>query len=166
MSLPHMNRRALFGASAVSALAIRPAVAASSEAKTIPAIRFFADEGMNFSASFAVGESAYGAGEVGEVIAAVNAINEAGASYQTFTDAFLALARRVERIASDALAAGHKTSARPPSCVPRNTTIRRCSLSSGPAHRSGGGGPSRHAAIVERRHPALRAAVRAGEHSV
>lgn len=111
MSLPYPNRRALFGAGVAAALVPRSA-AALTETKATQAIRFFADEGMNFSASFALGEAAYGAGEAGEVLATVNAINQAGASYQTFTDAFLPLARRVERIASDALAAGHKASAR------------------------------------------------------
>jgi hypothetical protein len=46
---------------------------------------------------FALGESTYAAGEVGEVLATVDAINAAGATYQTFFDGFMDLAQRLDK---------------------------------------------------------------------
>ena len=66
----------------------------------------------NFEALFALGGVASGAGEVGEIFATVNAINQKGLSYQTYYDGFIAMARRVGQIADDALKAGHRVSAR------------------------------------------------------
>lgn len=74
--------------------------------------RLFSQPDLDFSASFALGESAYGASEVGEVLAAVERINAAGASYQTFVGEFRALANRVASEGDAALKAGHKASAR------------------------------------------------------
>ncbi|MEU6865412.1 alpha/beta hydrolase [Streptomyces sp. NPDC046876] len=48
----------------------------------------FKDPGFNFSGLLALGASGYGAGEVGEVLTAVNAINKAGLSAQTYTETF------------------------------------------------------------------------------
>ncbi|MBO0657342.1 alpha/beta hydrolase [Streptomyces triculaminicus] len=52
------------------------------------AMRLFADESFNFSALMALGGCGMGAGEVGEVLSAVNAINAAGLGAQTYTAEF------------------------------------------------------------------------------
>jgi dienelactone hydrolase len=67
---------------------------------------------FNFEALFALGGSAYGAGDVGEVIETANAINARGLSFTSYVEEFAATARRLERIADDALKAGHRVSAR------------------------------------------------------
>jgi hypothetical protein len=118
-----LSRRSLFGRSALAggaALAVArgsagtQAVAAEAPATVTPpaGLRPFAASDMNFEALFALGETAYGAGEIGEVLATVNAINAAGASYQTFYDGFINAARTVGKIAADASAAGYRASAR------------------------------------------------------
>ncbi|MEJ8654487.1 alpha/beta hydrolase [Streptomyces sp. MS1.AVA.3] len=48
----------------------------------------FKDPAFNFNGLLALGSSGYGAGEVGEVLTAVNAINKAGLSAQTYTETF------------------------------------------------------------------------------
>ncbi|MFI1166947.1 alpha/beta hydrolase family protein [Streptomyces sp. NPDC020801] len=48
----------------------------------------FKDPGFNFNGLLALGASGYGAGEVGEVLTAVNTINNAGLSAQTYTETF------------------------------------------------------------------------------
>ncbi|WP_377266902.1 alpha/beta hydrolase family protein [Peterkaempfera sp. SMS 1(5)a] len=48
----------------------------------------FPDPGFNFNGLLALGASGYGAAEVGEVLTAVNAINKAGLSAQTYTRTF------------------------------------------------------------------------------
>lgn len=48
----------------------------------------FKDPTFNFNGLLALGASGYGAGEVGEVLTAVNAINKAGLSAQTYTETF------------------------------------------------------------------------------
>ncbi|MET8021935.1 alpha/beta hydrolase family protein [Streptomyces decoyicus] len=48
----------------------------------------FKDPGFNFNGLLALGSSGYGAGEVGEVLTAVNTINKAGLSAQTYTETF------------------------------------------------------------------------------
>ena len=72
----------------------------------------FKDQSINFEALFAMGGVASGAGEVGEIIATVNAINAQGLSYQTYFDNFIATAKRVGRIADESLKGGHRVSAR------------------------------------------------------
>jgi dienelactone hydrolase len=72
----------------------------------------FKDQSINFEALFAMGGVASGAGEVGEIIATVNAINAQGLSYQTYFDNFIATAQRVGRIADESLKGGHRVSAR------------------------------------------------------
>ncbi|QMU74040.1 alpha/beta hydrolase [Streptacidiphilus sp. P02-A3a] len=67
---------------------------------------------LNFNALFALGGSGQHSGEVGEVLTAVNAINAAGADYQTFTDTFHALGDRLARQAADAGADGRPQSRR------------------------------------------------------
>ncbi|MEU7429947.1 alpha/beta fold hydrolase [Streptomyces sioyaensis] len=48
----------------------------------------FKDPGFNFNGLLALGSAGYGAGEVGEVLTAVNTINKAGLSAQTYTETF------------------------------------------------------------------------------
>ncbi len=124
MSAGTLSRRSLFGRSALAggaALTIARggaggrAVAAEAPAATVTpsaSFRLFAEADMNFEALFALGETAYGAGEAGEILATVTAINAAGASYQNFYDGFIGTARTVGKIADDALAAGYRASAR------------------------------------------------------
>ena len=112
-----IGRRSLFGRSALAggaALALaRGGAGTRAVAAEAPAgFRLFAAPDMNFEALFALGESAYGAGEAGEILATVNAINAAGATYQAFYDGFMDMARNVGAIAADAAAAGHVASAR------------------------------------------------------
>ena len=90
------------------------AIAAGTPATAAPPAGFqlFAEADLNFEALFALGETAYGAGEAGEILATVNAIKAAGVSYQTFYNAFVGAAQAVGKIAADALAAGYRASAR------------------------------------------------------
>jgi dienelactone hydrolase len=75
-------------------------------------MRLFSQPDLNFEALFALGTTAYGAGEAGEIFATVDSINKAGASYQTFFDGFMARAAKTGQIAADAGKAGHRVSAR------------------------------------------------------
>ncbi|HUJ13262.1 MAG TPA: alpha/beta fold hydrolase [Thermoanaerobaculia bacterium] len=106
----NLTRRALLGGTfaAGGALFGRP-VRAAAAAK---AGRFFAQPDLDFSVSFAIGESAYGASETGEVLAAIDRINAAGASYQTYVDEFRSLARRLSAESDAALHKGHRATAR------------------------------------------------------
>ncbi|MFE6840656.1 alpha/beta hydrolase family protein [Streptomyces sp. NPDC057705] len=52
------------------------------------AMKLFADPGFNFAGLLALGGAGMHASEVGEVLTAVNAINTAGLSEQTFSDTF------------------------------------------------------------------------------
>lgn len=52
------------------------------------AMTLFKDPGFNFNGLLALGSAGYGAGEVGEVLTAVNTINKAGLSAQTYTETF------------------------------------------------------------------------------
>ncbi|MBV8989182.1 MAG: alpha/beta hydrolase [Solirubrobacterales bacterium] len=112
---------ALLGAGAAAVTLLggpTPEASASAIAASRPAadpangVVLFDDPAINFEALFALGGVAYGAGEVGEIIATVNAINARGLSYQSYFDGFLATARRVGQIADEALKAGHRVSAR------------------------------------------------------
>jgi hypothetical protein len=67
---------------------------------------------LDFETLFAFGSAGYGCAEFGELVTVVNQVNAAGPSYQTYYDAFLALARRTEALAADERAAGHTASAR------------------------------------------------------
>jgi dienelactone hydrolase len=67
---------------------------------------------LDFDTLFAFGGTGYGSAEFGELLTAVNAVNAAGASYQTYYGTFLALAERTGALAGQELAAGHKASAR------------------------------------------------------
>jgi hypothetical protein len=55
----------------------------------------FDDPGFNFNALLALGGSGFGSAEVGEVLTAVNAINKAGLSAQTYTRVFRELGDRL-----------------------------------------------------------------------
>ncbi|MFI5859879.1 alpha/beta hydrolase family protein [Streptomyces sp. NPDC051546] len=78
-------------APAPAATAPRAAAAAAPAAAPDPspgAMKLFADPGFNFAGLFALGAAGMRASEVGEVLTAVNTINAAGLSEQTFTDTF------------------------------------------------------------------------------
>jgi hypothetical protein len=75
-------------------------------------VTFFSDPDMNFQVLFALGGVGYGAGETGEIIATINQIRAAGASYQTYYDNFANMGNRVAALADQELAAGHRASAR------------------------------------------------------
>ncbi|MGP3947578.1 alpha/beta hydrolase family protein [Streptomyces sp. 7N604] len=68
-------------------------------------MQLFTDPGFNFSALLALGAAGYGASEVGEVLTAVNSINGAGLSNQSYTKTFLDWG---DRLAASAAAAGKK----------------------------------------------------------
>jgi hypothetical protein len=67
---------------------------------------------LDFDTLFAFGGIGYGAAEFGELAAAVNAVNAAGASYQAYYDTFRALADSTSARADQDLKAGHTASAR------------------------------------------------------
>ena len=67
---------------------------------------------LDFETLFAFGSAGYGCAEFGELVTAVNQINAAGASYQTYYGTFGALAQRTSALAGQELAAGHVASAR------------------------------------------------------
>ncbi|MER5728230.1 acyl-CoA thioester hydrolase/BAAT C-terminal domain-containing protein [Streptomyces sp. NPDC002138] len=59
------------------------------------AMKLFTDPGFNFAGLLALGAAGMGASEVGEVLTAVNAINTAGLSEQTFSDTFRGWGRKL-----------------------------------------------------------------------
>ncbi|HVX21531.1 MAG TPA: alpha/beta fold hydrolase [Acidimicrobiales bacterium] len=75
-------------------------------------VTFFSNPTMQFQALFAFGAAAYGAGEFGEVLTAVNQVQAAGAGFQSYYDAFVATGKRVAGLANRELRAGHLASAR------------------------------------------------------
>jgi hypothetical protein len=112
-----LGRRGLFGRSAAAVGTGLLAIQGSGEAQAdtpspAPAYQFFTAADLNFEVLFALGEVGYGAGEAGEVLAAINDINAAGASYQVFFDVFTALAQRTSAIGTDALSTKNYASAR------------------------------------------------------
>ncbi len=99
----------------------RPGAPAAPPAPPTPALQPFPQQSdLNFETLFAISESAYGAGEYGEVAATIALVQAdiaaAGANaipaYQPFNDRFLALAQGVKQSADDALAAGQTITAR------------------------------------------------------
>lgn len=69
--------------------ALRTAAAPGPAGGPTPGVMtLFKDPGFNFNGLLALGASGSGAGEVGEVLTAVNAINKAGLSSQTYTQTF------------------------------------------------------------------------------
>ena len=61
-----------------------------------------------YSALTALGMAAYGLTDVGEVLVAVNAINAAGPSYESYADTFLSWGDGLAQRAQQATDAGHQ----------------------------------------------------------
>jgi hypothetical protein len=99
-------------AGAAAASAAPPASAVPAVPGGLPPFALFAQADLNFETLIALGSAGYGTSEVGEIVTAVNAINAAGPSYQTYFDVFSATARRLGTLADRELAAGHRVSAR------------------------------------------------------
>ncbi len=122
--LPPLTRRAVLTSTVLgagSALGLAACSATGSRAASASATpptaaarggRLFAQPDLDFEASFGLGSAAYGCSEIGEVLATVERINAAGASYETYVDGFSALARRLSARADAALSAAHRVSAR------------------------------------------------------
>jgi dienelactone hydrolase len=112
---PALSRRGLLtglAAGAATVWALPPTTAAA--APTAPEqpdpsptpgtpLELFTDPSLNYEALNMLGAAGYGASEVGEVITAVNTINAAGASLQTYTDTLLALAGTLAARSADEL---------------------------------------------------------------
>jgi Acetyl xylan esterase (AXE1) len=113
-------RTGALGAGAAAVLAAAgtragaPAAAAAQvpAAAPAPAENLFTLADLDFDTLFAFGGTGYGSAEFGELVRAVDQINAAGASYQTYYDTFLALAQRTAADGNQELAAGHRASAR------------------------------------------------------
>ena len=75
-------------------------------------LTFFANPALDFNARFALGAAGCACADVGEVVTAINAANQAGGTIQSFVDAFGALADRTGAYASQARTAGQKVTAR------------------------------------------------------
>jgi alpha-beta hydrolase superfamily lysophospholipase len=71
--------------------------------------RFFKDDGFQFATEIALGSVAYGAAEVGEVLAVVAQVKSG--DYDSWCDAWLAAGERVAAVAEDCEAKGHRRSA-------------------------------------------------------
>jgi pimeloyl-ACP methyl ester carboxylesterase len=69
----------------------------SADGATPGVMTLFEDPGFNFNALLALGGSGQGSAEVGEVLTAVNAINRAGLSAQTYVETFGKLADRLSK---------------------------------------------------------------------
>jgi hypothetical protein len=128
---PRLTRRTLLATTVLgagSALGLGACAAPTSRgssAASTPAppaahgCRLFAQPDLDFAASFGLGEAAYGCSEVGEVLATVERINAAGASYETFVDGFSALARRLTARATAAM--GRTSTSGPTAGPPRSS---------------------------------------------
>lgn len=75
------------GSTACTAAAA-PTPSATASEPAPGAMKLFADPGFNFAGLLALGAAGMRASEVGEVLTAVNAVNAAGLSEQTYTDTF------------------------------------------------------------------------------
>ncbi|MER6994637.1 alpha/beta hydrolase [Streptomyces sp. NPDC000410] len=62
------------------------------------AMTLFKDPAFNFNGLLALGGAGHGAGEVGEVLTAVNAINKAGLSSQTYVETFRKLGDQLMKV--------------------------------------------------------------------
>ena len=82
---------ALASSTVAAAAPTAPAQPAPSPSPGTP-LALFVDPSLNYEALYMLGAAGYGASEVGEVITAVNTVNAAGATMQTYTDTLLALA--------------------------------------------------------------------------
>ncbi|MFD9333297.1 alpha/beta hydrolase family protein [Streptomyces sp. NPDC060028] len=112
------------GTAAAGTAAAAPAVAAPTGSTTAPdpapgAMRLFTDPGFEFAGLFALGAAGMRASEVGEVLSAVNEINTAGASEQSFTDTFRSWGERLA-----ALPAAGRHGHEPPSQTRRFRSLR------------------------------------------
>jgi len=114
-------RAGVVGGSAAAVLAASGVVGSGLAAATSPATappapalmqNLFTESDLDFETLFAFGSAGYGCAEFGELVTVVNQVNGVGASYQTYYDAFLALAQRIEALAGHELAAGHTVNAR------------------------------------------------------
>ncbi|MFB7170978.1 alpha/beta hydrolase family protein [Streptomyces sp. NPDC056254] len=78
------------GSTACTAAAVpTPSATDATAAEPAPgAMKLFADPGFNFAGLLALGAAGMRASEVGEVLTAVNAVNAAGLSEQSYTDTF------------------------------------------------------------------------------
>jgi dienelactone hydrolase len=103
---------AILAAGGAAAVGGTARAAEASAAAPGPLQNLFTLSDLDFETLFAFGSIGYGCAEFGELVTVVNQINAAGASYQTYYDAFLALAQRTSALADHELAAGHKASAR------------------------------------------------------
>ena len=72
-------------------------------------VRFFDDDGMDFATRCVLSGVRHAMAEVGETLAAVDAIEDGRP--ESWLETFIALGRRVRRIADDAAEAGHRYSA-------------------------------------------------------
>ena len=118
------SRRALLrtgvlgGAAAVLAAAGTGTGAPAAAAAQVPARapapleNLFTLSDLDFDTLFAFGGTGYGSAEFGELVRAVDQVNQAGASYQTYYGTFRALAQRTAAQADQELAAGRRASAR------------------------------------------------------
>jgi dienelactone hydrolase len=110
-----LSRRTLIGG-AVAAGALAGVPGASAAAKTKPEKRpatvFFKDEALNFQMLFALAGAAYGAGEVGEVLATFDRIHAQGDTFRATYEEFLRRGRQVRVRADKERAAGRPVSAR------------------------------------------------------
>jgi hypothetical protein len=112
-------RAGLLGGGAAALLAATTGTGASAaltadapSATVQPLQNLFTLSDLDFDTLFAFGTIGYGSAEFGELATAVNHINAAGASYQTYYDTFWALAQRTGALADQELTAGHVASAR------------------------------------------------------
>ncbi|MGW7486607.1 alpha/beta hydrolase family protein [Streptomyces sp. NPDC054786] len=86
------------GASPAAPTPTRTAWASAPTSGPTPGVMtLFKDPGFNFNGLLALGASGYGAGEVGEVLTAVNTINKAGLSAQTYTETFKEIGDRLRQ---------------------------------------------------------------------
>ncbi|MFE6740907.1 alpha/beta hydrolase family protein [Streptomyces tubercidicus] len=85
---------------------------ASATDPTPGVMTLFKDPAFNFNGLLALGGSGFGAAEVGEVLTAVNTINKAGLSAQTYTGTFKSLGDQLRRPPSSGKSEAETTRAR------------------------------------------------------
>lgn len=99
------------GAGAASSASAAASPSSAGPASRLPMQNLFTQSDLDFETLFAFGSAGYGCAEFGELVTAVNGINAAGSSYQAYYETFLALAKRISKLADDELAAGHRAAA-------------------------------------------------------
>ncbi len=121
---PTISRRGLLagaaGAAAAGALAGVPGALAAGpnqgqgkgKEPKLPAVTFFKEAALNFQMLFALGGAAYGASELGEVLATFDRIHGKGDSYRAVFEEFQRLGRQVRAQAERERDAGRRESAR------------------------------------------------------